>query len=60
MGQIRKRGTFYQIRYYRNGQRIEESTDNAIRRRSSSAAGARRRDLEGCPDHGEVDAAHVR
>ena len=26
MGQIRKRGTFYQIRYYRNGQRIEEST----------------------------------
>ena len=27
MGQIRKRGTFYQIRYYRNGQRIEESTD---------------------------------
>lgn len=26
MGQIRKRGRFYQIRYYRNGQRIEEST----------------------------------
>src|SRR5687768_4694306 len=26
MGQIRKRGKFYQIRYYRNGQRIEEST----------------------------------
>ena len=26
MGQIRKRGGFYQIRYYRNGQRIEEST----------------------------------
>lgn len=26
MGQIRKRGTFYQIRYYRNGQRIEETT----------------------------------
>jgi hypothetical protein len=26
MGQIRKRGVFYQIRYYRNGQRIEEST----------------------------------
>jgi integrase len=26
MGQIRKRGAFYQIRYYRNGQRIEEST----------------------------------
>lgn len=26
MGQIRRRGTFYQIRYYRNGQRIEEST----------------------------------
>jgi integrase len=25
-GQIRKRGKFYQIRYYRNGQRIEEST----------------------------------
>jgi integrase len=27
MGQIRKRGTFYQIRYYRNGQRIEETTE---------------------------------
>ncbi len=26
MGQLRKRGKFYQIRYYRNGQRIEEST----------------------------------
>ena len=26
MGQIRKRGAFYQIRYYRNGQRIEEAT----------------------------------
>jgi hypothetical protein len=26
MGQIPKRGAFYQIRYYRNGQRIEEST----------------------------------
>jgi integrase len=26
MGQLRKRGTFYQIRYYRAGQRIEEST----------------------------------
>jgi hypothetical protein len=26
MGQIRKRGKYYQIRYYRNGQRIEEST----------------------------------
>lgn len=26
MGEIRKRGKFYQIRYYRNGQRIEEST----------------------------------
>jgi integrase len=26
MGQIRKRGKFYQIRYYRNGERIEEST----------------------------------
>jgi integrase len=26
MGQIRKRGTFYQIRYYRNGRRIEEAT----------------------------------
>jgi integrase len=26
MGQIRKRGAFYQIRFYRNGQRIEEST----------------------------------
>jgi hypothetical protein len=26
MGQIRKRGKFYQIRYYRNGQRIEGST----------------------------------
>jgi integrase len=26
MGQIRKRGKFYQIRYYRDGQRIEEST----------------------------------
>jgi integrase len=26
VGQIRKRGKFYQIRYYRNGQRIEEST----------------------------------
>jgi len=26
VGQIRKRGRFYQIRYYRNGQRIEEST----------------------------------
>ena len=26
MGQIRKRGAFYQIRYYRNGHRIEEST----------------------------------
>jgi integrase len=26
MGQIRKRGKFYQIRYYRGGQRIEEST----------------------------------
>ena len=26
MGQVRKRGKFYQIRYYRNGQRIEEST----------------------------------
>ena len=23
MGQIRKRGKFYQIRFYRNGQRIE-------------------------------------
>ena len=27
MGQIRKRGAFYQIRYYRNGRRIEETTD---------------------------------
>jgi integrase len=27
MGQIRKRGTFYQIRYYRHGQRIEETTE---------------------------------
>ncbi len=27
MGQIRKRGKFYQIRYYRNGQRIEETTE---------------------------------
>ena len=27
MGEIRKRGAFYQIRYYRNGQRIEETTD---------------------------------
>jgi len=26
MGQLRKRGKFYQLRYYRNGQRIEEST----------------------------------
>src|SRR5688572_25334593 len=26
MGEIRKRGKFYQIRYYRDGQRIEEST----------------------------------
>ncbi len=26
MGEIRKRGKFYQIRFYRNGQRIEEST----------------------------------
>jgi hypothetical protein len=26
MGQIRKRGDYYQIRYYRHGQRIEEST----------------------------------
>jgi integrase len=26
VGQIRKRGAFYQIRYYRDGQRIEEST----------------------------------
>ena len=26
MGQIRKRGKYYQIRYYRSGQRIEEST----------------------------------
>jgi integrase len=26
MGQIRKRGAYYQIRYYRDGQRIEEST----------------------------------
>src|SRR5687767_107881 len=26
MGQLRKRGKFYQIRYYRNGQRMEEST----------------------------------
>jgi integrase len=26
MGQLRKRGATYQIRYYRNGQRIEEST----------------------------------
>ena len=25
MGQIRKRGKVYWIRYYRNGQRIEES-----------------------------------
>src|SRR4029450_4719328 len=28
MGQIRKRGKFYQIRYYRNGQRIEETTEH--------------------------------
>jgi integrase len=27
MGQIRKRGKFYQIRFYRNGQRIEETTE---------------------------------
>ena len=27
MGQIRKRGKYYQIRYYRNGQRIEETTE---------------------------------
>jgi integrase len=27
MGQIRKRGTYYQIRYYRNGLRIEETTE---------------------------------
>jgi integrase len=26
MGQIRKRGAFYQLRYYRQGRRIEEST----------------------------------
>lgn len=26
MGQLRKRGKYYQLRYYRNGQRIEEST----------------------------------
>jgi hypothetical protein len=26
MGQIRKRGKFYQIRFYRNGLRIEENT----------------------------------
>jgi hypothetical protein len=26
MGQIRKRGKYYQIRFYRNGQLIEEST----------------------------------
>ena len=26
MGQIRKRGDYYQICYYRNGQRMEEST----------------------------------
>lgn len=26
MGQIRKRGAFYQIRYYRNGQRLEART----------------------------------
>jgi hypothetical protein len=28
MGQIRKRGTFYQIRYYRRGQLIEETTEH--------------------------------
>src|SRR4029450_5152663 len=28
LGQTRKRGTFYQIRYYRNGQRIEETTEH--------------------------------
>lgn len=28
MGQIRKRGTCYQIRYYRHGQRIEETTEH--------------------------------
>src|SRR5262245_52062457 len=27
MGQLRKRGKFYQIRYYRDGQRIEETTE---------------------------------
>jgi integrase len=27
MGQLRKRGKVYQLRYYRNGQRIEETTD---------------------------------
>ena len=26
MGQLRKRGKYYQLRYYRNGRRIEEST----------------------------------
>jgi len=27
MGQLRKRGKVYQIRYYRNGQRMEETTE---------------------------------
>jgi integrase len=27
VGQIRKRGTYYQIRFYRNGERIEETTE---------------------------------
>jgi hypothetical protein len=30
MGQIRKRGRIYWIRYYRNGQRIEESADTKV------------------------------
>ncbi len=61
MGQIRKRGGFYQIRYYRNGQRIEESDRVHEVRRGARPARDREGDIsKGVPITAHVDAAHVR
>ena len=60
MGQIRKRGAFYQIRYYRNGQRIEESTGKTRYDEARSLTRPGKGHLERCSHHGKVDATHVR
>ncbi len=61
MGQIRKRGAFYQIRYYRNGQRIEESTGKT--RYDEARALLKKREAaiaDGVPITAKVNATHVR